>query len=72
GELLSLPGQAPGSGMDFDQAHRAARACGPGWHLATNAERAALAQWCRERGNLPRGNTDQGRDAVAPGQHGVR
>lgn len=72
GELLSLPGQAPGSGMDFDQAHRAAHTCGPGWHLATNAERAALAQWCRERGHIPSGNTDQGRDAMAHGRHGVR
>lgn len=72
GELLSLPGQAPGSGMDFDQAWRAAQACGPGWHLATNAERAALVQWCRERGLAPRGNTDHGRDAMAPGEHGVR
>ncbi|WP_025138644.1 hypothetical protein [Achromobacter sp. DH1f] len=72
GELLSLPGQPPASGMDFDQACAAARACGPGWHLATNAERAALVQWAREQGWSPRGNTDQGRDAVAPQDAGQR
>lgn len=65
GELISLPCQPPGSGMDFDAASLAARACGPGWHLATNAERAALVLWSRERGITPCGNTDHGRDVTA-------
>lgn len=72
GELLSLPGQPPASGIDFATASRAARACGEGWHLSTNAERAALMRWGNARGLASQGNTDHGRDIRDGAAHGRR
>jgi formylglycine-generating enzyme required for sulfatase activity len=72
GELVSQPGVAPATHMDFAAASRAARACGPGWHLGTNAERATLMLWCRRQGLAQQGNTDSGRSIHASGGHGIR
>ena len=72
GELLSLPGQPPASGIDFATASRAARACGGGWHLSTNAERAALMRWGNAQGLASQGNTDHGRDIRDGAAHGRR
>lgn len=72
GELLSLPGVAPGAWMGFAQASGAARACGLGWHLSTHAECAALMLWCRRHGYEGRGNTDCGRSISVPEEQGVR
>ncbi|EGV31424.1 hypothetical protein ThidrDRAFT_2046 [Thiorhodococcus drewsii AZ1] len=72
GELLSLPGVAPGVAMNFEYANHAARSCGPGWHLSTNAERAALMLWCRRQGFLVQGNTDAGRSIGMASEHGCR
>ena len=72
GELVSLPGVAPGAWMDFAGASDAARACGSGWHLSTNAERAALMLWCRRHGHAAQGNTDSGRSILAPEARGQR
>lgn len=72
GELVSQPGVAPGSFMDFEHASRASRACGSGWHLSTNAERAALMLWCQQQGFIAQGNTDSGRSILVLGEHGVR
>lgn len=75
GELVSVPGVVP-STMTFDQAVSYARANGPGWHLLTNAEWAALALWTwKSRGAADdpvRGNTQYGRSHEAPWETGVR
>lgn len=72
GELLSLPDVAPGDEMNFECANHAARSCGPGWHLSTNAERAALMLWCRRQGVLVQGNTDAGRSIAVASEQGCR
>ncbi|BDG19196.1 hypothetical protein TthSNM11_13990 [Thermus thermophilus] len=75
GELISVPGVAP-SAMTFDQAVSYAKAAGPGFHLMTNAEWAAVAflTWkSRGAGDDPvRGNTQWGRSHEAPWETGVR
>ena len=60
GELLSLPGMDPSTGINHDQAVAFARANGAGHHLMTNAAFAGIALWCRANGFQPRGNTNYG------------
>ncbi len=66
GELLSLPGVDPTVSKTRDYFVSRARANGPGWHVMTNAEWAALALWCWKNGFLPRGNTNYGKSSDAP------
>lgn len=61
GELLSLPGVNPSRSINFDGFVDAARECGVGFHLMTNAEWAAIQLWCMKNGFQPRGNTNYGR-----------
>jgi hypothetical protein len=72
GELVSLPAVAPGCRLDFDTAWSTARACGPGWHLSTNAERSALMLWSHAQGHAPRGNTWFGHSVQDPRERGRR
>ena len=72
GELISLPGVDPAASRNFDSFLTAARACGPGFHLVTNAEWMAIARWCRKNGFLPRGNTYYGRSSDVPLETGRR
>nr|WP_312989929.1 hypothetical protein [Comamonas koreensis] len=72
GELLSLPNVPPGCKLDFDTARMAARSCGHGWHLSSNAERAALMLWSSAQGYESYGNTQFGQDARAPEEKGAR
>lgn len=76
GELISVPGVAPTTSLNFDPALAYARASGPGFHLMTNAEWAAVAllTWkSRGAGDDPvRGNTQYGRAHDAPWETGVR
>jgi sulfatase modifying factor 1 len=65
GELLSLPGMDPSTGINHDQAVAFARANGVGHHLMTNAAFAGIALWCRANGIQPRGNTNLGRSGDA-------
>lgn len=65
GELVSLAGVDPSSSANHDTFVNAARAAGPGFHLATNAEYAALALWCLKNGFQPRGNSNYGRSHEA-------
>jgi len=79
GRALSLPGVDPAASINFDAAKGYCTAKGPGWHLLSNWEWAAVAMWCIKNGFQPRGNTyygrhhdqvhEQGRrqDKVAPG-----
>jgi len=62
GEALSLPGEDPATGINFDQARAACFASGPGFHLMTNWEWEALALWCTTNGyGQLRGNTMSGK-----------
>jgi len=66
GNLLSIPGVAPVGSFTFDTGLAWAKANGPGWHLMTAAEWAALALWCWKNGTMPRGNNQYGRDIGSP------
>lgn len=61
GELLSLPGVDPTTSQAYANYVSAARASGPGFHVMTNAEWAAVALLCAKQGYQPRGNTSYGR-----------
>lgn len=65
GEMLSLPGVDPTTGINHDQAVAYARACGTGHHVLSNAAFAGIALWCRANGFQPRGNTNYGRSGEA-------
>lgn len=79
GRALSLPGMDPTCSINFDNARSACVDKGPGWHMLSNWEWAALSLWCIKNGFEPRGNTnygqhhdqihEQGRrqDGIAPG-----
>lgn len=62
GRAYSLPGEDPKASINFDQARQYCEAKGPGWHLMTNAEWAAIALWCRKNNLMPKGNNDYGKD----------
>ena len=62
GRAYSLPGEDPRTGINFDTARQACEAKGPGWHLMTNAEWAAIALWCRKNNLMPKGNNNYGKD----------
>jgi hypothetical protein len=61
GELLSLPGVDPTVSQPYTYFVNAARACGAGFHVMTNAEWAAVGLLTAKSGPQPRGNTDWGR-----------
>lgn len=71
GELLSLPGVEPTHTISHDAVVSAARACGAGWHAASNPEWSLLALLCWKGGFQPRGNTDYGRSSDMPVERGV-
>jgi len=62
GRAYSLPGEDPAVNVSFDTARQACEAKGPGWHLMTHAEWAAIALWCRKNGLMPKGNNNYGKD----------
>ena len=66
GVPYSLPYQQPAVNINHDEAIRLCEAKGPGWHLITNDEWAALAHQSREKGTLPRGNTNSGKSHSHP------
>lgn len=72
GELLSQPGRAVKYTYTHDQFITLARANGPGWHVMTNAEWAAILLQCWKSGFQPRGNTDYGRSSDATTEYGVQ
>lgn len=67
----SLPLMDPRTSVTFDQAKLFSENKGPGFHLMTNAERAALALWCKKNGTMPRGNNNYGSDVSAPHEKGI-
>lgn len=64
GRAYSLPMQDPAASLNFDQAWQYCKQKGPGWHLMTNAEWAAVALWCKKNGFLPHGNNNYGKDTA--------
>ncbi len=71
-EMLSLPGVDPINTINHDAAVSLVRANGTGWHLMSNVEWAAVAQWCWKNGFQPRGNTAHGRSSDITTEVGVR
>ena len=67
----SLPYQQPAVNINYDEAIRLCEAKGPGWHLITNDEWAALAHQIRKNGTLPRGNTNSGKIHSHPEEIGT-
>ena len=72
GRAVSLPGKDPRTGIDWDASKAACEDKGPGWHLMTMHEWAAIALWCKANGFEPRGNTDYGRAHDANHETAVR
>ncbi|GAC42343.1 SUMF1/EgtB/PvdO family nonheme iron enzyme [Paenibacillus popilliae] len=66
----SIPGQDPRTSIQYDTAKSVCEAKGPGWHLMTNAEWAAIALWCKANGFQPRGNNNYGADHSAAYERG--
>lgn len=71
GVPYSMPYQQPAVNINHDEAIRLCEAKGPGWHLLTNDEWAALAHQSRKNGTLPRGNTDCGKSHSHPEETGT-
>jgi hypothetical protein len=71
GVAYSLPGQSPAVNINFDNAKAACVNKGPGWHLMTNWEWAAVALWCLKNGFQPRGNTSNGKSHAATWETGI-
>jgi sulfatase modifying factor 1 len=63
GRAYSLPGEDPANNMTWDTARGYCEAKGPGWHMMTKAEYAAIALWCKKNGFLPYGNNNYGKDS---------
>lgn len=55
GVPYSMPYQQPAVNINRDEVIRLCEAKGPGWHLLTNDEWAALAHQSRKNGTLPAG-----------------
>lgn len=72
GRALSLPGVAPQVSINYDNARAACVSKGPGWHMMTNWEWAAIMLRSLKDGFEPRGNTNFGRHHQAQHEVGVR
>ncbi|NAR91517.1 SUMF1/EgtB/PvdO family nonheme iron enzyme [Acinetobacter haemolyticus] len=66
GELLSLPNVEPSHSTNYGNFLTAARACGNGHHLITNAEWSAVALQCYKNNTQPMGNSYYGRSSQDP------
>jgi hypothetical protein len=71
GCAISIPGQSPKVNIDFDTAKAACVSNGPGYHLMTAWEWAAIALWCLRNGTQPRGNTSSGKSHEAVWETGT-
>ena len=61
GCAISIPGLSPKVSATCDNMKAACVANGPGFHMMTNYEWAAVALWCLKNGFQPRGNTSSGK-----------
>ena len=62
GRAYSMPMADPTVNITFDEAVQACRCKGLGWHLMTAVEYEYLLNQSREKGTMPHGNTDWGKD----------
>lgn len=67
----SLPYKDPTVSIDFDTSKDRCTSKGTGWHLTTNAEWAAIAEWSRENGTMPRGNNNYLEDIDSPHESAI-
>jgi sulfatase modifying factor 1 len=63
GRAYSLPGEDPANSLTWDTARAACESKGPGWHMMTKPEYAAIALWCKKNGFMPWGNNNYGLDS---------
>lgn len=71
GRPYSLPFMPLAVNVNHDEAIRLCEAKGPGWHLITNDEWAALARQSWENDTVPTGNTNSGKSHSHPEQKGT-
>lgn len=71
GVPYSLPFQKPATSVNHDEAIELCQSKGPGWHLLTNDEWAALARQSWENDTIPTGNTRNGHSHSHPEQTGA-
>jgi sulfatase modifying factor 1 len=72
GQALSLPFQNPKTGINFDAARTACVAAGPGFHMMSNWEWAAVALWMTRNGYSDiHGNTNRGKSHKNPEEAGI-
>lgn len=71
GVPYSLPFQKPATSVNHDEAIELCQSKGPGWHLLTNDEWAALARQSWENDTIPTGNTRNGHSHSHPEQTGT-
>ena len=71
GRPYSLPFMPPAVNVNHDEAIRLCEAKGPGWHLITNDEWAALGRQSWENDTVPTGNTNSGKSHSHPEQKGT-
>lgn len=64
-------GAAPSNSVNFDNCKIWCEANGPGFHLPTIAEYAFIALESRNRGTMPRGNNNYGKDHSAAWEQGI-
>ena len=69
---VAIPGVDPTVYVTFDKARTYCKNKGPGWHLMTVHEWAAIMLWCLKNGFQPRGNTNWGRSHEATYETGRR
>jgi hypothetical protein len=72
GRAYSLPMVDPTTEITFDEALAACRTKGEGWHLMTATEWEYLLNESRNKGTLPHGNTDWGKDFYHKEEQGER
>ena len=70
GRAYSLPMQEPMTEVTFDEAVKACRAKGEGWHLMTAVEWEYLLDQSRANNTMPHGNTRNGSDYYNKEEHG--
>ena len=66
----SLGHRDPANSINWDAARNACENKGAGFHLATMAEWAYIALWCRKNGTMPHGNNNYGKDSAYTHEHG--
>lgn len=67
----SLQHQDPKVFITIDEARACCERKGPGWHLMTNAEWAAIALLAKSNDSMPRGNSDYGSAIHYPAERGL-